>query len=166
MRQDYRFFSDASGFVSNIFYCSRQWERPSNLLVPELLFYLLGQRRVNGENGQLGFVAVSRVQSHLELIGFVDRDVMHACHYLLSSELVEADSATALTLSSTDSVKATASGWVHMRLLAARSEYVWGVLPTTALNDRALDARIFDLMQTEARHGSLFASQAFAQSAF
>lgn len=160
MRQDYRFFSDASGFVSNIFYCSRQWERPSNLLVPELLFYLLGQRRVNGENGQLGFVAVSRVQSHLERIGFVDRDVMHACHYLLSSELVEADSATALTLSSTDSVKATASGWVHMRLLAARSEYVWGVLPTTALNDRALDARVFDLMQTESRHGSLFASQA------
>lgn len=47
-----------------------------------------------------------------------------------------------------------------MRLLAARSEYVWGVLPTTALNDRTLDARVFDLMQTEAKYGQLYASQA------
>ncbi len=160
MRQDYRFFSEASGFVSNIFYCGREWERPSNLLIPEALFYRISQRRVNGENGQLGFVAVSRLQSHLERFGFVDRDVMKACHYLVAKELVEADSATASTLSSTDSIKATASGWVHMRLLAARSEYVWGVLPTTSLNDRALDARIFDLMQTEAKYGHLYASQA------
>lgn len=159
MRQDYRFFSESSGFVSNIFYCSREWERPSNLLIPEILFYLIGQRRLNGENGQLGFVAVSRLQSHLERFGFVDRDVLHACHHLLSKDLVEADSATATTLSSADSVKASASGWVHMRLLSARSEYLWGVLPTTALNDRALDARIFDLMQTEAKYGYLYPSQ-------
>lgn len=159
MRQDYRFFSDASGFISNIFFCSREWERPSNLLVPEALFYLISKRRANGENGLLGFVAISRLQSHLERIGFVSRDVMHACHYLLSKELIEADSATALTLSPTDSIKATASGWVHMRLLAARSEYIWGVLPTTALNDQALDARTFDLMQSEARYGHLYPSQ-------
>ncbi len=160
MRQDYRFFSGTSGFVSNIFYCGREWERPSNLLIPEVLFYLIGQHRTNGENGQLGFVAISRLQSHLERIGFIDRDVMHACQYLLSKDLIEADSATTSTLTSADSIKATASGWVHMRLLAARSEYVWGVLPTTALNDRGLDARIFDLMQIEAKHGSLYASQA------
>jgi hypothetical protein len=159
MRQDYRFFSDASGFISNIFHCSREWERPSNLLIPEALFYLISQRRVSGENGQLGFVAVSRLQSRLERFGFVDTDVLNACHYLLSNELVEADSATASTLSPADSIKASASGWVHMRLLAARSEYVWGVLPTTALNDRGLDARIFDLMQTEARYGQIYASQ-------
>ena len=151
--------SDASGFVSNIFYCNREWERPSNLLVPEILFYLIGQRRANGENGQLGFVAVSRLQSQMERVGFVTRDVMQACHYLLSRDLIEADSATSSTLSAADSVKATASGWVHMRLLAARSEYVWGVLPTTAINDRTLEARVFDLMQTEARHGQLFANQ-------
>lgn len=159
MRQDYRFFSDASGFVSNLFYSGRDWERPSNLLVPEVLFYLIGQRRINGENGQLGFVAISRLQSHLEKLGFVGQDVMHACEYLLAKELIEADSATTLTLSSADSVKATASGWVHMRLLAARSEYIWGVLPTTAINDRGLEARVFDLMQAESRHGTLYASQ-------
>jgi len=159
MRQDYRFFSESSGFISNLFYCSREWERPSNLLVPEILFYLIGQRRVNGENGQLGFVATSRLQSHLERFGFVHRDVLSACHYLLAKDLIEADSATASTLSSTDSVKVTASGWVHMRLLCARSEYVWGVLPTTALNDAPLTARIFDLMQTEARNGQLHPGQ-------
>ena len=160
MRQDYRFFGDNRGFVSNIFYCDREWERPSNLLVPEVLFYLIGQRRINGENGQLGFVAVSRLQSHLERLGFVGRDVMSACQHLLAKELIEAESATALTLTPSDSIKATASGWIHMRLLSARSEYVWGVLPTTSMNDRGLEARVFDLMQTESRHGNLYGSQA------
>lgn len=159
MRQDYRFYSDASGFVSNIFHCDKNWHRPSNLLVPEALYYLIGQRRVSGENGQLGFVSLSRIQSVLEKLGFVRADIFSACQYLLARELAEADSSTATTLNEMDSLKASASGWAHMRILAARSEYLWGVLPTTAMNDRGLEARVFDLMQTESRFGRLYPNQ-------
>jgi hypothetical protein len=159
MRQDYRFFSDTSGFVSNIFYVDRNWQRPSNLLVPECLFYLINQRKIYGENGQLGFVSVARLQGALEKVGFVRSDVFSAVQYLLGKELIEADSSTASTLSDSDSIKASASGWAHLRIICSRAEYVWGVLPTTGINDRVLEARVFDLMQTEGRFNKLYPNQ-------
>ena len=66
MRQDYRYFNNNSGFVANIFNCDSRWERPNNLLIPELLFYLLSQRKVRGDNGQMGFVALPRLLFELE----------------------------------------------------------------------------------------------------
>lgn len=159
MRQDYRFYSDNSGFVSNIFYVDRTWERPSNLLITECLFYLINQRKLLGENGQLGFVSVSRLQSALEKVGFVRSDVFSAAHYLLGKELIEADSSTVNTLTDSDSIKASASGWAHLRIICSRAEYIWGVLPTTGINDRVLEARVYDLMQTEGRFNNLFPNQ-------
>lgn len=159
MRQDYRFFSDNSGFVSNIFHCDSRWERPSNLLVPEALFYLISQRRVTGENNQLGFVAISRLQIELERLGFVRNDVFSAAQYLLDRDLVEADSATAKTLDDADSIRPTAAGWAHMRILVNRVEYLGAVLLTTRINDAALQARIFDLMMNEVRFGKLYRNQ-------
>ena len=155
MRQDYRFYSNASGFISNIFHCDANWVRPSNLVVVEALFFLIGQRKVSGENGQMGFVSVGRLLDHLERYGFVRSDIFSATQFMLGMELVEADSATATTLKDSDSVKASASGWAHMRILSARAEYLGAVLPTTAINDSSLEARVYDLMQTESRFGNL-----------
>jgi len=159
MRQDYRFFSDSSGFVSNLFYCDKSWERPSNLLIPEALFYLVGQNKVSGENGQLGFVAISRLQTELERLGFVRSDIYGAAQYLLARDLIEAGSSTTATLGEADCVKPTASGWAHMRILVGRIEYLGAVLPTTPLNDAQLQARVFDLMQTEMRYRQLYRNQ-------
>ncbi len=159
MRQDYRFFSNHSGFVANIFYTSNEWERPNNLLIPELLFFLISQRKQTGDNGQMGYVAHTRLKDHLERFGYVRSDVDRAAQFLLEKELIEADSATTTTLSDTASVKATASGWAHMRILSARLEYVASVLPTTPVNDPGLMARVFDLLQIENRHGNLALSQ-------
>jgi hypothetical protein len=160
MRQDYRFFSDASGFAANIFYCNRNWVRPNNLLIAELLFYLIGERKVNGDNGQMGFVSINRLQDRLERFGYVRSDILDAAQHLLAKELIEADSATTTVLSESASVKASASGWAHLRILASRSEYLVSLLPTTAINDGVLEARVFDLMQTENRFGKIAASQA------
>jgi hypothetical protein len=124
MRQDYRFFSEASGFVANIFYCNPNWVRPNNLLVGELLFYLIGRRKVTGDNGQMGFVSVSRLQDQLERFGYVRSDILDAAQHLLAKELVEADSATTATISRAASIKASASGWAHLRILASRGEYL------------------------------------------
>lgn len=160
MRQDYRFFSESSGFVANIFYCGQNWVRPNNFLPIEILFYLIGQRKVAGDNGQMGFVSISRLQEHLEKLGYAKSDILDAAHYLLSKELIEADSATTKSLGHTESVKASASGWAHLRILAERSEYLVSVLPTTPLNDPAFEARVFDLMQTESRFGRINQAQA------
>jgi hypothetical protein len=155
MRQDYRFFSNNSGFVANIFHCTTRWERPSNLLVPEILFYLVSQRKVRGDNGQTGFVGFPRLLVEMENLGFVRGDVSDATQFCLSKELVEVDTSSLDMIRDRDSLKATASGWAHMRLLSSRLEYLAALLPTTAINDKQLSARVFDLMQTENRIGRL-----------
>ena len=155
MRQDYRFFNHHSGFVGNIFNCDSKWERPSNLLIPELMFFLLGQRKVKGDNGQMGFVALPRLLQNLEGIGFVREDIKSACEYCLRKGLVEVETSSQEIIRERDSLKATAAGWAHMRILSSRLEYLYAVLPTTPMNDAQLSARVFDLMQTENRKGQL-----------
>ena len=159
MRQDYRFYSDNSGFISNIFYTSNEWARPTNFLVVEMLFFLIGQRKKTGDNGQMGFVSLVRLKDHLERFGFVRSDVHKAAQYVLGREMIEADSAATLLLTDSVCLKASASGWAHLRILSSREEYLASILPTTPLNDGALNARVFDLMQTENRHGRISAGQ-------
>ena len=57
MRADYLLFSDGSGFVSNVFHFENEWNRPSNLLIPEILFYLASSRK---RVGQIGSRATSQ----------------------------------------------------------------------------------------------------------
>ncbi len=155
MRQDYRFFNHYSGFVANIFNCDSRWQRPSNLLIPEMLFYLISQRKVRGDNGQTGYVALPRLLFELEALGFVRSDVVSGARFCLTKGLIEVETSSSDTIQDRDSVKATASGWAHMRLLSSRIEYLAAVLPTTPINDPKFAARIFDLMQMENRSGSL-----------
>ncbi|HEX3810316.1 MAG TPA: hypothetical protein VHW02_11530 [Rhizomicrobium sp.] len=160
MRQDYRFFNDNTGFVANIFYCDSQWKRPTNFLIPELLFYLLGQRKVRGDNGQMGFVSLSRLLLEMETLGFVREDVLDAARFCLVKELIEVETSSPDKIRDRDSLKATAAGWAHMRLLSSRVEYIASVLPTTPMNDKQLSAHVFDLMQAENRSGHLLFHQA------
>jgi hypothetical protein len=154
MRQDYRFFNNNSGFIANVFNCDSKWTRPTNLLIPEALFYLVGQRKMRGDNGQMGFVALSRLLSVMEGLGFVRSDIRDAVTFCLKKGLIEVDTSSLEVVRERDSLKSTTSAWAHMRILSSRIEYVASVLPTTPISDSQLSARIFDLMQTEHRAGS------------
>ncbi|MBL4620442.1 MAG: hypothetical protein JKX88_10145 [Marinicaulis sp.] len=159
MRQDYRYFSDSSGFVSNLFYCEPSWQRPSNFILVEIIFLLLGKRKARGDNGQMGYLSVCRIKDSLESFGFIREDIHAACHFALKKELVEADTAAISTLEDKDCIKATASGWAHLRILSSRIEYLSSILPTTAICDDPFSDRIFDRMQLENKHGRLLFSQ-------
>ena len=159
MRRDYRFFSDETDFVSNLLYTENSWKRPTNLLLPEILFMLIGERKSRGDNGQMGFVAVPRIQQQMEELGFVREDTWQALMYALQKGLIEADTGSNNVLRERDCVKSTASGWAHMRILSARLEYLWAILPTAPVSDEVFANTIYDLMQIESRHGSLYAAQ-------
>jgi len=155
MRQDYRFFNDTAGFVSNIFYCDPNWVRPSNFIVVEVLYFLVGYRKSTGDNGQLGYYSAASIASRLERFGFVQDDVFGACRFALKSGLIEAETAATKALTSSDCFKASASGWAHIRLLSERLEYLSSILPSTAMNDEKLNDLVFDRMQIENQHGDL-----------
>jgi len=159
MRQDFRFFNNNTGFVANVFNCDSRWERPTNLLIPEMLFFLISHRKVRGDNGQMGFVGVPRLLTQLESIGFVRSDIRDAINFCLVKGLIEVDTSSPDTVRDRDNVKATASGWAHMRILSGRIEYLASVLPTTPMNDKHLSARVYDLMQTENRSGRVLFNQ-------
>lgn len=154
MRQDYKFFNDESGFVSNIFYTNNNWVRPSNLLLPSILFHLHSIRKVRGDNGQMGFVALERLLQEMEFLGFVRSDTQDAVKYAVRRELIELDTLSLREVRATDCLKATASGWAHMRILSERIEYIASILPTTSIDDDQLSDQIFDGMQTELRVGN------------
>ena len=162
MRGDYRFYNESSGFVSNIFYCDNNWNRPSNFIIGEILFWLIGKRKVSGDNGHMGYFSVMHIADELEVVGFVREDVHAACKYALQKGLVEADTLSLIDLGSDDCVKATASGWVHMRLLSERIEYLHAVLPTTPIYDGPLRQLVFDRMKIENKFGDLKMHQAIA----
>jgi len=155
MRGDYRYFSENSGFIANIFYCDSNWVRPSNFIIPEILFWLFGKRKLAGDNGQMGYFSVLQICEVLGVYGFVNSDVFDACRYALKNNLIEADTLSVVELSLDDCVKITASGWVHMRLLSERMEYLASVLPVTPINNSGLRSVIFDKMRIENKFGDL-----------
>lgn len=159
MRTDYKFFDGKNGFIKNIFHADNNWGRPTNFLIGEILYLLLMRSRTVGDNGQMGFVTVSRAQDELEKMGYLREDAYDACSYALSKRLIEADTQSLTRLGLEDSVKATASGWSHMRHLAERVEYLSGVLPVTAVSDEDLRNEIFRHMEIEVRYKDLYQNQ-------
>lgn len=155
MRGDYKFHNENSGFISNIFFCENSWERPSNFLLGEILFWLIRNRKIPGDNGQMGYFSIARIADELEAIGFVREDVHKGATHALKKGLVEADTLSLEILDAHDCIKATASGWVHMRILPERSEYLHSVLPTTPIFDADFRVQIFESMRIENQYGNL-----------
>lgn len=155
MRGDNRFFTNTSGLIANIFHCEASWKRPTNLICPEILYLLIGSRKVRGDNGHMGYFSVNSIARKLEVIGIVEEDAVSACQYLISKGLVEPDTLSLINLQKSDCIKVTASGFIHMRILSERVEYLSSVLPTTPINDQIFSDRIFDAMRTENHVGKL-----------
>jgi hypothetical protein len=155
MRTEYRFYSDVSGFVSNIFHCEDDWEQSNNFLVPEILFWLCDNRKAQGQIGLEGFFSVAHVADVLQLRGYVKDDVRSACCWLARKHLIEADHMNYSNVDFGDCVKVTASGFIHIRVLCERIEYLYGVLSVTPIVEKNVADRIADYINRENQHDRL-----------
>jgi len=142
MKTDYLYFADDHGFVTNVFYCDPEWSRPSNFLIAEALHFLVMRRKKTGDAGWQGYFRVSMVLSFLNRMGFAPDDTLNGLTYLLAHGLITADHMRKRSLVPTDLVRAHASGFVHLRLLAGRAEYVSSVVPVTFMTDHRVAARL------------------------
>jgi len=159
MRTEYRYFNNDSGFVSNIFYFDEDWQQPNNFLIPEILFWLSDNRKRRGEIGLEGYFSVASIAAELERRGYVSDDICDACAWLLEKNLIEADHMGRSSVDFTDSVKVTAAGFIHLRVLCERLEYLYGVLTVTPISDAQTAWEISDFLRRENKAGHLGAYQ-------
>jgi hypothetical protein len=155
MRTEYRFFNNNSGFVANIFHFDEHWRQPNNFILPEILFWLADNRKRQGEIGLEGYFSVARLADEVQRRGFVREDVHGACSWLARKNLVEPDHMNRTTLTLADSIKITAAGFMHLRVLCERLEYLYGVLAVTPVSDRAASHQLADYVRTENQIGQL-----------
>ena len=135
MRAEYRFFSDNTGLVTNLFHFDNQWKRPNNFILSEILYYLAQNRKIVGQIGVEGYFSIRHIADVLQRSGIDDSDTLAAANYLLTRYLINADHMNHLSVEVDDCVKITASGYIHLRILVERIEYLFGIIPTTKIGD-------------------------------
>lgn len=166
MRTDYRFHSMNSGFITNILYCDTDWDRPSNFIISDVLFWLHERRDRVGEIGLAGFHSLKYIAQDFEIRGYSLSDLSKALDLMLQSGVIESDHYNLRLTGEADCVKITYSGFIHLRLLVSRPEYLYGILPTTTIFNRHTATEIASILEREAAAGDVnLASKTFAISA-
>jgi hypothetical protein len=155
MRTNRRFFSNDSGFVQNIFTYDDQCEKPDNFLLIEVLFFLFKNRKTVGHINVEGYFTCTQVGDALQKLGYVPDDVFLTLKHLARTELIVTDRMTTTEIVWQDSVRILAAGWVHLRLLSGRFEYIFGSIPTTPIHDSRAAEQLGDLVRIEAERGEL-----------
>ena len=156
MRTDYRLFSDRSGFISNIFNLKRM-EPTVRFLVIEILFFLAASRKRAGQIGIEGYFTVQHICDLMQKLGYDPEDTAAAVNLILTRYLIDADHMGNISAKMSDSVKISASGYIHLRTLVERIEYLYGILATTRVTDDQVLTIIAEATQRELRLGDLTA---------
>jgi hypothetical protein len=149
MRTDYRFASDQSGYIINVLGFNKEWERPDNFILVEALYYLTANRKKRGRIGLEGYFTCRHVADALQRYGYVPQDVLGALNYLLRKQLITADHMNQSAVTLDNSVHVLAGGFMHLRILPERLEYLYGILPTVPVADPIVANRIAEILRIE-----------------
>jgi len=159
MRTEYAFFSDHSGFISNIFSFDPDWQKPDNFLLIEILYSLARNRKRVGQIGLEGYFTCRSIAEDLQKFGYVPEDTLAALNVLLRRQLIAADHMNFRKVEFDDCVRILASGFIHVRVLAGRTEYLYGILPTTPFTDKTVADRLADVVKNESIRGEVGSHQ-------
>ena len=159
MRTEYRFFSENSGFIGNVFHCDEEWQQPNNFLIVDIIFWLYENRKRQGPIGLEGYFSVQQIADIFQLRGYVIEDVVAACTWLLRQQLIQADHMDTAHARLADAVKVTAAGFIHLRILCERIEYLYAVLSVTPIGNPAAVGKIADYINRENQHDNLSLNQ-------
>jgi hypothetical protein len=157
MRTDYRFASENSGYIINIFHFEPEWQRPDNFILIEILYFLTANRKKKGEIGLEGYFSCRHVADELQRYGYVPEDTLGGLNYLLRKQLIAADHLNFSNVRFEDSVRILASGFMHVRVLSERLEYLYGVIPTTPFFYAPVAKHLSGIVERENRNGKVTA---------
>jgi hypothetical protein len=114
-----------------------------------------------GQIGLEGYFACDVIAKELQRYGYVGEDVLSGLNLLLQRKLIAADHMNFKAVRADDSVRILASGYMHLRVLVGRLEYVYGVLAVTPIFDRAVVEQLGDYVRQDVARGKV---NAFSQS--
>lgn len=124
MRTNYLYFYDGHGFVRNIFDFAPGARRPSHFLKIELLDFLARNRKKVGTARYEGYFGVEYLIRRFAELGFPEDDILSSLELLLAQNLILADHLRSSGLGTGDLVRIHVSGFIHLRLLSARIDYL------------------------------------------
>ena len=150
MRTNYLYFFDGHGFTRNIFDFSVGSKRPNHFLKIELLDFLAANRKRVGDARYEGYFSAEFLVRRFVELGFPDEDIALTLEDLLSQGLVIGDHIKTTGAPTTDLVRANVAGFVHLRVLAARAEYLSACALVTPISNLVSAREIGKLWQISA----------------
>ena len=124
MRTNYRHYASDHGYVLNLLDVDPDSVSTTNFLTVDCLEFLAERRKKRGEINVEGYVWVRDAVNEIARAVYTPEDVMWALERLLNFGLITADHLRTKDLGLDDYVKIAASGFVHLRVLLRRSEYL------------------------------------------
>jgi hypothetical protein len=153
MSTEYRFFNDNSGYIANIFYYDTSWNILDNFILVEILYYLSLNRKKPGNIVLEGYFSVESICDEMERVGYDREDIFHAVNHLLEKQLIIAEHFNFTNVKMEDCVKIQTSGFIHLRILCERIEYLYGVIPVTPFSDDKVVAKLANSINRESQRG-------------
>ncbi|TYO65571.1 hypothetical protein FXV83_16705 [Bradyrhizobium hipponense] len=138
MRGRQKYYNGRSLYIHNILYADPEYNRPSNLLIPDILEYLIRNRKAKIDFTQEGYATIGTVLKKMSQLGYDEEDAFKAIGTVVKWGLIEPESLVVDRLSEDDAIRMHASGFIHMRFFLERNEYLIGI--TTNLNFASREA--------------------------
>lgn len=149
MRGRYKYYNGRSIYIYNVLYADPESKRPSNLLIPDILDYLIRNRKSTIDFTQEGYATIGTVVKKMSQLGYDEDDVSRTIKMVSKWGLIEPESLVANSLSEEDAIRVHASGFIHMRFFLERNEYLLGLTTNLQFSSRDVASEI----------GQLWASQ-------
>jgi GTPase SAR1 family protein len=127
MRGRYKYYNGRSLYIYNVLYADPESNRPSNLLIPDVLDYLIRNRKAKIDFTQEGYATVGTIIKKMSQLGYDEADVSRAIGTAVKWGLIEPESLVVESLSENDAIRMHASGFIHMRFFLERNEYLIGL---------------------------------------
>lgn len=152
MRTNYLYFKPTHGFVRNIYDFPISSQSPNHFLKFHLLKFLVENRKKTGDTRYEGYFTAGYLSQLMVGFGFRDDDVLRALDALLVDELIVSEALSLKPIKNDTAVRVLASGYIHLRILAQRTEYVSSCALVTPIADEKAAVRIGELWQINDPH--------------
>jgi Cdc6-like AAA superfamily ATPase len=154
LRMQRRFYDGDRAHLKNLVQCNPDDALPDHFVRLSILHWLQQRDRIEGPAGIRGFQRAGLLIKDLVQLGHDSRRLWEDLRYLIREGLIIAEHQLLDKLNHEDLVRITASGLVHLQLMA-NPEYLAGCAEDTWIADQALANRIATRIGARSRAGHL-----------